>query len=248
MKIKVCFFIVLCGFMMACNTAEKRKAQNAFLIEIKGKNSVWYQDLMDVNSTPQLAAVPITNSLIPPIANAKKKNNQDYKFLIRGTDETDYVAFMEVVDALKANDQHKYDLLKTEETVDEALSKKDDGKMDLNMPRGYKQAADSIENSDTKLTLVLLNDKSIYGYMGNDMKNGKQYDYKNVRDAVLSEYNKYKDEFAVVIKSMPKATPQNAIDILDQMEIIRVKRYAMVDITEKEKEFLKELSYEHSKN
>jgi biopolymer transport protein ExbD len=46
-------------------------------------------------------------------------------------------------------------------------------------------------------------------------------------------------DFVVVIKPDPEATYKNTVDILDEMTINGVKRYAMIDITPQEEELVK---------
>lgn len=46
-------------------------------------------------------------------------------------------------------------------------------------------------------------------------------------------------DFVVVIKPDPDATYKNAVDMLDEMTINNVKRYAMIDITPQEDELVK---------
>ncbi len=46
-------------------------------------------------------------------------------------------------------------------------------------------------------------------------------------------------DFVVIIKPNEEATYKNTVDILDEMTINQVKRYAMVKILERENELIK---------
>ncbi len=60
----------------------------------------------------------------------------------------------------------------------------------------------------------------------------------------LSGIRGYKDALIVVIKSSDKSRYNNLVDILDEMLICNIGRYAVVDITEPEVEMLKAVNLE----
>jgi biopolymer transport protein ExbD len=68
-------------------------------------------------------------------------------------------------------------------------------------------------------------------------KNGKlkEDEYKKH----ISRIKAYKDGLIVVIKADDKAKYKNLVDILDEMQITNIGRYAIVDITPTDKEFIK---------
>lgn len=55
----------------------------------------------------------------------------------------------------------------------------------------------------------------------------------------ISAIKAYKDGLIVVIKADEKSTYRNLVDILDEMLICNIGRYAIVDITDPEKELIK---------
>jgi biopolymer transport protein ExbD len=93
------------------------------------------------------------------------------------------------------------------------------------------------------LTLMLGKNDVIYYYEGEllpDGSNFKTTTFKEIRTVILDK-KKSTDpkDFVVVIKPDNEATYKNTVDILDEMTINDVKRYAMVDISPVEQQLVK---------
>jgi biopolymer transport protein ExbD len=122
--------------------------------------------------------------------------------------------------------------------------------MDLIMPRND---GDSSSIADSKALTILLgaNDKvSYYAGMGNDLQhppkimNSRFANTNGIRDIILAKRTEVlkrfgKNDLMVLIKADNDANYRNVVDIMDEMLISDISRYAMVDITPKEKAFLK---------
>ncbi len=84
------------------------------------------------------------------------------------------------------------------------------------------------------LTLMLGKNNAIYYYEGTlapDASNFKTTNFKEVREIIINKKRTANPaDFVVVIKPSPEATYKNTVDILDEMTINEVKRYAMVDL------------------
>jgi biopolymer transport protein ExbD len=84
------------------------------------------------------------------------------------------------------------------------------------------------------LTLMLGKDNQIFYYTGeldNTGSNFKSSNFKEIRQVIIDKKKSTNPEdFVVVIKPGPEATYKNTVDILDEMAINEVKRYALVDI------------------
>lgn len=84
------------------------------------------------------------------------------------------------------------------------------------------------------LTLILAKNNSIFYYEGElapDGGNFKNTGFKEIRDVIINKKKSTNPEdFVVVIKPTPDATYKNTVDMLDEMTINEVKRYALVDI------------------
>jgi biopolymer transport protein ExbD len=105
--------------------------------------------------------------------------------------------------------------------------------MNLNMPKDTKD-----KNLDTKvkesgsLTLMLGKANVIYYYFGNDPTKMQTTGYKAVRDIILKKKKSTPaEDLFIIIKPDKDATYKNAVDILDEMDINDIGRYAMVDPT-----------------
>jgi hypothetical protein len=136
--------------------------------------------------------------------------------------------------------------------------------MDLNMPKDTEDKKDETKVKQSGALTIMLGkkDKVFYyeGELAPDGSNFKSTDFGGIRNEiirkkkdVISNYrtnadceakakakNKpvsdcFDEDFVVVIKPTPDATYKNTVDILDEMTINMVKRFAMVAITDVEK-------------
>lgn len=105
--------------------------------------------------------------------------------------------------------------------------------MNLNMPKDTKDP-----NLNTKvkesgsLTLMLGKGNVIYYYYGNDPATMQTTGYKDVRKIILEKKRTTPaEDLFIIIKPDKDATYKNAVDILDEMDINDIGRYAMVDPT-----------------
>jgi len=89
---------------------------NAFIIEIKKDQSVWYQILTEKDGlSPAKVKQPVSDNLKKIIADYEKNNpGTTRKYLIKGDPNTKYTAFEKVIEALKQNNIFKYNLVTTE--------------------------------------------------------------------------------------------------------------------------------------
>ena len=92
------------------------------------------------------------------------------------------------------------------------------------------------------LTVMPGKNNNIYYYEGilaPDGSNFKTSNFKDIRQVIIDK-KKATDpkDFVVVIKPSPNATYLNTVDMLDEMTINEVKRYALVDIADAELQFI----------
>lgn len=112
-------------------------------------------------------------------------------------------------------------------TVSQATS------MDLNMPKDTKDPKLDMKVKESgSLTLLLGKGNVIYYYFGNDPATMQTTTYKNVRDVILKKKaSTPATDLFIIIKPDKDATYENAVNILDEMDIDQISRYAMVDPT-----------------
>ncbi|MFS8082534.1 MAG: ExbD/TolR family protein [Ginsengibacter sp.] len=105
--------------------------------------------------------------------------------------------------------------------------------MNLNMPKDTDKPDENTKVKESgSLTLMLGKGNVIYYYYGSDPATMQTTGYKDVRNIILEKKKKTPaEDFFVIIKPDKDATYKNAVDVLDEMNINDVSRYAMVDPT-----------------
>lgn len=89
------------------------------------------------------------------------------------------------------------------------------------------------------LTLMPSKQNMVYYYEGLDPSKLQSSTFKGIRDIVLDKKRRTDPkDFMVILKPTKDATYKNTVDILDEMTIDAVKRYALVDITPDEYKFV----------
>jgi len=89
------------------------------------------------------------------------------------------------------------------------------------------------------LTLMPSKANMVYYYEGLDPSKLQSSSFKGIRDIVLDKKRRTDPkDFMVILKPTKDATYKNTVDILDEMTIDAVKRYALVDITPDEYKFV----------
>lgn len=103
----------------------------------------------------------------------------------------------------------------------------------LNMPKDAKDETEETKVKESGSMIILLGKQDkVYYYFGNDALAMQSSDFKNIRKAILEKKkNTPPDDFVVILKPTDEATYANTVDILDEMAIAEVKRYALVAIS-----------------
>jgi len=92
------------------------------------------------------------------------------------------------------------------------------------------------------LTILLGKDNNVFYYEGElapDASNFKSSNFKDIRDEIIRKKQQADTNLVVVIKPNDESTYKNFIDILDEMSINVVKRYAVVDISDVEDQLIR---------
>jgi biopolymer transport protein ExbD len=92
------------------------------------------------------------------------------------------------------------------------------------------------------LTILLGKNNNIFYYEGElapDASNFKSTNFKDIRKVIIDKKQAADTNLVVVIKPNDESDYKNFIDILDEMSINVVKRYAVVDISPVEDELIR---------
>jgi len=112
--------------------------------------------------------------------------------------------------------------------------------MKLNLPKDTDKPDEQNKLKESAaLTVMPSKANYIYYYEGLDPSKLQQTDFKKVRDVILDKKRRTDPkDFMVIIKPTQDATYKNTVDMLDEMKIDDVKRFALVDITPDEYKFI----------
>jgi hypothetical protein len=89
------------------------------------------------------------------------------------------------------------------------------------------------------LTVMPSKADQVYYYEGLDPSKIQASTFKAIRDVILDKKRRTDPkDFMVIIKPSKDATYKNTVDMLDEMKIDDVKRYALVDLTPDEYKYV----------
>lgn len=114
--------------------------------------------------------------------------------------------------------------------------------MEITMPDKVKDPKEQTEINEKKvLTLILGEEDKVYWYTGITDPEVKTTDFSKdgVRKVLLQKNAEIKD-MVVLIKPSDDSRYKNVVDILDEMNINNIQRYAMIDITQVDKDLVAE--------
>ena len=216
----------------------------SFLVVIKKDKSVWYNEKTAENDTLLTrVAGPIKENLKKIIAAYKDKADKENikpGYYIKGDNSLEYPQFKEILNAFKENDIFKYKLVTLLSPEDMLKTSSEPSTLNLFMPKDEQKEIQTKAN-DSGLTLLLLKN-NILAYNGDKMFEAETYDYKTIHQLLMTQSKKYGKEFIVIIKPAEEAPYKATVDILDEMTICEIKRYAIVDLKPVEKEIIKKFN------
>jgi len=112
--------------------------------------------------------------------------------------------------------------------------------MKLNLPKDTDKPDEQNKLKESAaLTVMPAKNNQVYYYEGLDPTKIQTSNFKTIRDVILDKKRRTDPkDFMVIIKPTKDATYKNTVNILDEMKIDDVKRYALVDITPDEYKFV----------
>ncbi|MBC7651742.1 MAG: biopolymer transporter ExbD [Deinococcales bacterium] len=116
--------------------------------------------------------------------------------------------------------------------------------MKLNLPKDVDKPEDqTLAKESAVLTLMLGKNNNVFYYEGQldpAGANFKSSNFKEIRGIIIDKKRRTDEkDFVVILKPNEESTYRNVIDILDEMSINVVKRYALVDISVGENQLIK---------
>lgn len=113
--------------------------------------------------------------------------------------------------------------------------------MKLFMPKDVDRPEEQNKVKESgAFTIMLGKQDVIYYYEGLDPTKIRTATFKTIRDEIIrKKQSTSAEDLVIIIKPSEDATYKNTVDILDEMTINEIKRYAMVDISPVELELVR---------
>lgn len=114
----------------------------------------------------------------------------------------------------------------------------------LNVPVDTEKEEEQTEaKASGAFTILLSKENHVYYYEGQllpDASNFKSTNFKDLRSILLDKKARTPEkDLVVIIKPNELSNYKNVVDVLDEMTITEIKRYAMIDISPQENELIK---------
>ena len=108
--------------------------------------------------------------------------------------------------------------------------------MDLFMPKDTEKDEEQNKAKESgALTIMMGKDNHLYYYEGKlapDASNFQSTNFKDIRDVIIKKKKSTPaEDLVIVLKPNEEATYKNTVDMLDEMTINEIKRFALVDIS-----------------
>jgi biopolymer transport protein ExbD len=112
--------------------------------------------------------------------------------------------------------------------------------MKINLPKDTDKPDEQNKLKESAaFTMMPAKGDHVYYYEGLDPSKIQTATWKTIRDAILDKKRRTNpDDFMVIIKPDKDATYKNTVDALDEMKIDDVRRFALVDISPTEYQFI----------
>lgn len=109
--------------------------------------------------------------------------------------------------------------------------------MKLFLPKDTDTASNAPGDPAKTLSIVLAKPGTVYYYVG-EAESMQKTDFKGIRAVIFAKKKEMGNGFVVLIKPSKYATYKNTVDALDEMFVNDVKKYALIDISKAEEEYL----------
>jgi biopolymer transport protein ExbD len=112
----------------------------------------------------------------------------------------------------------------------------------LNVPGDEKKVQTLPSEND--ITILIYDENKIYSYKGADISVGAKYSYSgtnSIREYLKKKKNEEKDNLIVIIKPLNSSTYKGVVGILDEMSVNDIKKYSLIDPSDDDEQFIKQL-------
>jgi len=112
--------------------------------------------------------------------------------------------------------------------------------MSLAQPKDTPDEKDQVKVKESgSLTLIMGKQNVVYYYFGSDPSKLQTTNYKDLRKVIIDKKRATpRDDLFITIKPDKDASYKNVVDVLDEMTINDIPRYAMIDATPMEYDFV----------
>jgi len=117
--------------------------------------------------------------------------------------------------------------------------------MEINMPVKPDDIEEQIAlKASNAMTIILAADDKIFYYygLGDPTENPEviesDYSANGIRKVLLSPTIKSNDKMTVMVKPMEESRYKNVVDILDELKITDTRKFALVEITDNDKQLV----------
>ncbi|HZK64803.1 MAG TPA: biopolymer transporter ExbD [Puia sp.] len=112
--------------------------------------------------------------------------------------------------------------------------------LSLALPQDVPDPVRQTQPESGALTLLLAGHDKIFYYEKNNPHTMRAVSFADVRSVIMDKKTRTKpSDFMIILKPGPESSYRNTINILDEMTINTVKRYALVDISPDEFQWMK---------
>jgi biopolymer transport protein ExbD len=119
--------------------------------------------------------------------------------------------------------------------------------MEINMPVKEETPEDQMPvKASNALTIVVGEDDKLFYYFGlgeiadNPEVLESDYSATGIRKVLISPRVKSNDKMVVMVKAMEKSRYKNMVDILDELKITDTRKFALVEITDNDKQLVQQ--------
>jgi biopolymer transport protein ExbD len=93
-------------------------------------------------------------------------------------------------------------------------------------------------NYDYALQTIIFSSNKLYCYLQKNIDSGQGYSLQNgntFRKFILKNKQQFGDSLFVILKPAPTSTYTDVVNVLDEMSINKIKKFALVDLSDEEK-------------